>query len=84
MIHEHVVAVLQQDGQTQIFLKLLKALEWHPGQKIGQKRGSTQEWQKKKFCAKKSKTRRGSKFLHFQEHAFFPTCFWRKRMFLVF
>ena len=73
--HKHLVAVLQRGCQTQVFLKLLKALEWHPGQKIGRKRGSTQEWQKKKFCAKKSKTRRGSKFLHFQEHAFCLTCF---------
>ena len=84
MNHEHVVAVLQRDGQTQIFLKLLKALERHPGQKAVQKWGSTQQWQKKKSCAKKSKTRRGSTFLHFQEHAFCLTCFWRKHMFLVF
>ena len=84
MNHEHVVAVLQRGGQTRVFLKLLKASECHPGQKIGRKRGSTQKWQKKKSCAKKSKTRRGSKFLHFREHAFCLTCFWRKRMFLLF
>ena len=84
MNHEHVVAVLQQNGQTQIFLKLMKALERHPGQKTGRRRELTKKWQKKKCCAKKSKSRTGSKFLHFQEHAFCPMSFWRKRMFLVF